>query len=143
MNINNYKITSELLIDAMQGEINAMYFYEKLSEMTNDVDDIKIIENIHDDEVKHFNMFAELYKNLYVKDLSCFTPNNINIVSFIFGVKKSIIYELDASEMYRNIYLFNSNETIKSIFFEAFTDENEHAAKLNYLYTKIIEGKLI
>lgn len=142
MNTNNYKMNPEILIDAMQGERNTIYFYEKLSEMTNDIENIEIIEHAHDDEVKHFKMFANLYKKLYCKEIPCFSPNNVNIVSFTTGVKQSIIDELDAYEMYRNIYLYNFNPFIRNIFFEALTDENEHAAKFNYIFTKIIENQM-
>jgi len=56
--------------------------------------------------------------------------------NYIEGIEQAILDELEAYEFYRDIYLSSNNPIVKEIFFEAFTDENEHAAYLNYLYTR-------
>jgi rubrerythrin len=63
-------------------------------------------------------------------------PKQPRILSYIDGVKKAIMDELEAYEFYRDIYIANMSPEIRNIFFEALTDENEHAAKFNYIFTK-------
>lgn len=58
--------------------------------------------------------------------------------NYLAGVEPTILDELDAYEFYRDIYLASSDHMVRNIFFKALTDENEHAAHLNYLFTKNI-----
>lgn len=133
-------LSPKLLIKAMQGEQDAIAYYEQLHRMTSDKQDMDLIQGIHDDEIKHYNMFANLYYRM-TGQMPYTQPKQPQIDSFSAGVKQSVMDELEAYEFYRDIYLANNNPEVKNIFFEAMTDENEHAVKHNYMYTKTLEAK--
>ena len=110
--------------------------------MTDDEQNEDIIGKIGNDEIKHFKNFTDLYIKLYKKRPPLPEVNKPQILTFQSGVKKSILDELDAYEFYRNIYINNVNPDVKRDFFEAMTDEIEHASKFNYIYTKTLEKKV-
>jgi rubrerythrin len=124
------------LIKAMIGEQNARLFYLELANMTSDPEDKKLILGIARDEMKHFNNFGKLYMHLSGEKPSLPPPEKPVIRNFVEGVKKSIIDETDAYEFYRDTFLCNDRYLVKNIFLEAFTDENEHAIRFNYIFTK-------
>ena len=136
------QLNPELLLHAMQGELDAISFYQQLMKMTSDQQDISLITDIHNDEVKHFKLFHNLYRQLYGVDAPTIRPREPNIVSFREGVKQAILDELESYELYYEIYLSSTNPTVRNIFFEAMADENEHAAKFNFMYTKSLEAML-
>jgi len=123
------------LIKAMKGELEARRYYEQLIGLAPE-EDKKIIAKIMNDERKHFNNFRKLYIQLTGREpvIPPLTPPRIP--NYVEGIKGAIMDETDAYEFYRDIYLSTGSPQVRSIFFEAFTDENEHAVRLNYLYTK-------
>lgn len=127
---------SQKLIKAMTGEQDAREYYETLMTMTRSQEDRKIISKIMEDEKKHFNNFYRLYITLTGHQPILPPVQQLRISSYVEGIKKSIMDETDAYEFYRDIYLAYLNPMVRQIFLEAFTDENEHAIRLNYLYAK-------
>lgn len=132
----NVGVTPKQLTEAMKGESEARLYYERLIRMAPNKEEAEIISNILEDELKHFKNFKELYKKLtgcepVLLQLKCPTFTN-----YIEGIEKAILDELEAYDFYRDIYLSTRDPYVRDIFFEALTDENEHAAHLNYLFTK-------
>src|SRR5690242_6481033 len=133
------QLTPENLLKAIQSEYEAIEYYRKLHQMTPDHQNAELIHGIYNDEVKHYTNFSHLYFQMTnnkptVRDVVISIPN------FVEGVKKAILDELTAYEFYRDIYLGARNDTIRNTFFEAFTDENEHASKFNFMYTKSVHS---
>lgn len=124
------------LLKAMQGERDARLYYQQLLNMTPSDEDREIISHFFEDEGKHYANFSRLYMQLTGRQPVLPPPQAPHIPSYIEGVKQSIFDETDAYEFYRDTYLCTNNPIAKEIFFEAMTDENEHAIRLNYLYTK-------
>lgn len=131
-----YGITPNQLIQAMKGELEAIKYYERLIKMALNQEEADIIRDFYKDEKKHYNNFRRLYIMMTGKQPIIPSINMPKFENYLQGVEQAILDELDAYEFYRDIYLSNINPYVRSLFFEAFTDENEHAAHLNYLYTK-------
>ncbi len=133
-NIN--KLTNGEMIKAMTGEQDAISYYQQLMSMTLDNKNREIISEIRNDEIGHFKDLMDLYHRLYSKTPELPPVKKPIIPSFEEGLQDAITDELNAYEFYRNIYLNNASPMIRSLFFKAFTDENEHASKLIFILTK-------
>ncbi|WP_054870971.1 ferritin family protein [Caloranaerobacter sp. TR13] len=131
-----YGITPNQLVQAMKGELEAIKYYERLIKMAPNQEEADIIRAFYKDEKKHYNNFRHLYMMMTGRQPTIPPINMPEFDNYLQGVEQAILDELDAYEFYRDIYLSNINPYVRSLFFEAFTDENEHAAHLNYLYTK-------
>lgn len=128
------------LIKALEGEQDAIKYYNKLITKATENQDKDIISEIISDEKKHFGYFKRLYFEItgYVPQIE--PSKEPNISNYIEGLEKAIMDETDAYEFYRDNYLCFSNDMAKERFLEAFTDENQHAVRLNYLFTKAIRS---
>lgn len=126
----------ERLLKALKGEQDARRFYSELVKLAKYEEDKKIITEITLDERKHFNNFRRLYIELTGKEPALPPQERPVIKSYIEGLKTAIMDETEAYEFYRDTFLCTNNPIGKQIFLEAFTDENEHAIRLNYLFTK-------
>lgn len=131
-----YNVTPAQLLKAMTGEAEARKYYKRLISMAPDEKEADIIDHFYEDETKHFSKFRMLFEMTTGKEPELTNINSPDFDSYVEGIEKAILDELEAYEFYRYIYLSSNNPIVMEIFFEAFTDENEHAAHLNYLYTK-------
>lgn len=133
----NNKYVLELIKDAIADEEQDNKFYSELSKATKDIDDKKALETISLDEKKHKEMFSDIYKKLTGNDYTPESVDNKNISpNFIENITNAISEELDAVEGYRPILFALENPQLKNYLIEIITDEQNHAAKLNYMYSK-------
>lgn len=131
-----YNITPAQLLKAMKGEAEARKYYRRLMDEAPNEREADMIEHFFEDETKHFSKFRMLYEMITGKEPELANLESPDIDGYLEGIEQAILDELEAYEFYRDIYLSNNNPIVRDIFLEAFTDENEHAAHLNYLYTK-------
>ena len=124
------------LLKALKGEQDAIKYYEKLITMAASEEDKNIISKIYKDEGDHFNNFRKFYIQLTSRKPMLPPPEAPNIPNYIEGIKKAIMDETDTYGFYKDTYLCTNNPIAKEIFLDAFTDENEHAIRFNYLFTK-------
>lgn len=136
-----YQSTPDILIKAMQGEQDAIVYYEQLQRMAPDKRSAELIGHIRADEIKHWGAFGNLYARITGQYPSLPYPKTPQIASFIDGVEQSILDELEAYEFYRDVFLTNPSAEVRIVFLEALTDENEHAAKHNYMFTKTLNDR--
>ena len=136
---NKYCITSEELIKAIKGEMEAKSFYERLITKTSDTESIKIIKGIIKDEETHQAEFRKLYKALFKMDPAVPpSGSEIPIESFFDGLSTAIMDELSAYEFYRDIIMkCSESKVVSMLFFKAMTDENEHAMLENFMMNKV------
>lgn len=132
----NYNVTPAQLIKAMRGEAEARKYYKKLMGMAPNEKEENIIDHFFEDETKHFSKFRMLFEMITGKEPEIGNAKTPDFDNYLEGVEQAILDELEAYEFYRDIYLSGNNPIVRDIFFEALTDESEHAAHLNYLYTK-------
>lgn len=124
------------LMKAMKGEADARVFYLQLISMLPAPEDKDIVAKIAQDEKKHHENFRRLYVRLAGHEPMLPPTEKANIPTYIEGIMKAIMDETEAYEFYRDTFMCTTNPAAKEIFLEAMTDENEHAIRLNYLFTK-------
>lgn len=124
------------LIEALKGEQDAQEFYKRLLTMAKDSEDKNIISKIYGDEGEHFNNFSKLYKQITGRNPMLPPPQKPNIHDYLTGIRKAIMDETDTYAFYKDTFMCTNNAAAKEIFLDAFTDENEHAIRFNYLFTK-------
>lgn len=136
------QIPSGMLLRAIQDKQSMIDYYGKLYKMASDNQDIETINLILLDEKNHLRMFTNLYQNLYgvIPDIPGSEISQIS--SFIYGIKKSVMAELDLFNFYNNIYFTDTNATVRDVFLRALRDEIRHAAKCNFIYTQLVERRL-
>lgn len=126
-----------LIRKAVAGETKDRKFYQYLIDTAPTREDKEIIASIRDDELKHYDMFREIYKDItgqYPVPLGEETfekPSN-----FLDGIRQALFGELSAVEMYRKIYYGLKARKHRDMLFEIISDELKHSAKYNYIYTK-------
>jgi len=131
-----------MLMRVIQDKQDKIAYYEQLHKMTSDRQDIDIISTIHKEEIDHYHTFINLYAHLFGEQPSVLSTALPQIYSFVYGVKNSIRIELDAYDLYSNIFFTDPNIEVRNAFVRALTDENRHAAKYTYIFTKLLESRL-
>jgi rubrerythrin len=144
-------LTREQLLKAIEGEKDAVAFYQHAKTLTGDEEHIKTLDGIIADEEKHLGHFEELMRRKFSSSsrerLEPHIPAGAGgggtlphpMHKFTDALRRAIGDELDTAEFYRDIYMDCTNEQIKALFFESMTDEMEHAARLNMMYTREVE----
>lgn len=132
---NKYVI--ELIKDAINEEISQNKYYSNLANSIKDIDDKKAIEQISLDEHKHREMFEDIYNKLTGETYS---PENIRYKTIepvlTNNFTSSVSNELEAVDLYRPILFSLENQQFKNYITEIITDEQNHAARLIYMYSK-------
>ena len=131
-----YNVTPAQLIKAMKGEAEARKYYKRLMGMAPNEKEEGIIERFYEDETKHLSKFRMLFEMITGKEPELGSVKPPEFDGYLEGVEQALLDELEAYEFYRDVFLSSNHPIVRDTFFEALTDENEHAAHLNYLYTK-------
>lgn len=127
----------DLIVKAMQDEKHDRKKYKSMLTMTKKVKIRNQIKSAYEDEGKHYAMFRHLYFELTGEDIDVPTPM-VKLAKTLTGnIKTSINGELDAVEMYRQIYSLLQDPDERNMVFEIITDEQEHATRFVYIYTKL------
>jgi len=127
----------KLIRQAVAGETKDRMFYDYLISVAPNQKEKDIIASIRDDEIKHYKMFREIYKEItgqYPQPLG--EEKFEKPASYLAGIEEALFGELNAVEMYRQIYFGLYNRQHRDMLFEIITDELKHAAKYNFLYTR-------
>lgn len=135
-----YRVESlnDLLIEAMKDERHDRVKYKRMMEMTKDPMVKKQIRFAYEDEGKHYKMFNQIYSKLMGKQVEVPLPTNIEKYDTLMeAVQSSIDGELEAVELYRKILAMMPNMHMRDMVYEIITDEQEHAARFNYLYAML------
>ena len=134
---NDLQLALELIKEALAGETEDRLFYEYLISTAPSEEDKNIIKGIRDNEIKHFGMFRELYKELTgqmppsVAQTEFAKPS-----SYCEGLKMAIMGEQRAVEKYRkSLFVLTNRDQINNMV-EIITDELRHGILYNYLYSK-------
>ena len=123
-----------LVKEAIEDEKADEMFYDYLISKAPSVEQKDLIVGIRDDERKHHNYFMEIYKH-YIKDNE-FSNKKIDFIrpdSYILGIKKAKLGELNAVKKYRDIYSGLPSNYYRGMLFEIITDELIHAHKYDLI----------
>lgn len=126
----------DMILQALEQENEDMMYYEKLSTLVQDEKDKEVLRRIHLDDMKHFNMLNELYKDLSGKE-PVLEYEEIEIddklpEEFLDAAEQ----KLENVDLYRNIMKSFLDVGIRDMIFSILTDEQAHSQKLNQLYNK-------
>jgi rubrerythrin len=129
-----------MIEESVMGETGDVKFYEaliKVCEKMCDKEDKMIIEGIIKDEHKHAQLFRTIYCEITGQVLPEAPMDKAKAPkSCCEGLQEAIFDELHAVERYRRILYAMQNRRHINMLVEIITDEQKHAQKLNYLYSK-------
>lgn len=126
-----------MLDEAITDEMKGYEYYKRLQPMVDDVKDKETIRHISLDEMKHRKMIEDLYQKISGVKAPTFKVDDIRISRNLSAeLANSIMNEYDDAEFYRKLYFMLQNPEFRDMLFEILTDEQNHAGKLNYLYSK-------
>jgi len=126
------------IITAMKSERHDRTKYYKMMQMTDDPDAIKQIKFAYEDEIKHYEMFQQIYFALTHRNLDIPIPNEVEKYdSLMDAVQSSIEGENEAVDLYREIFAQLDNKQMRDMVFEIITDEQEHFGRFIYLYSML------
>lgn len=127
---------SKLIETEISAETMTNKFYNALVEKSTDIDDKKMLKEISMDEEKHRKMLTQLYTELNGKKPEI-KEEDIQIINTLCeNFANAIGAELDTVEKYRVLLFAFEKAEYKNMIMEIIFDEQNHAAKLNYLYSK-------
>lgn len=127
----------ELIQQAVAGETEDKLFYTYLIENAPTNEDKQIIGSIRDNEITHFSLFKQIYKDLTGKDV---VPKDeekfIPPKTYCDGLKRALLGEQNAVMKYRKILFAMQSRVHINMLTEIITDEIRHGILYNYLYSK-------
>ena len=129
----------KLILDYMSDELADSDFYKILASTVKEKDVEEILRNISIDEEKHYKMLKKIYESITGQpaNVTDFTPEELSDNIFL-NLDKRVMEELNAVENYRSLMFALSEQWIRDYLTEIYTDEQNHAAKLSFLYSKYL-----
>jgi len=132
------KSVLDLIIEAMKAERHDRVKYGIMMQMTEDPAVKKQIKFAYDDEIKHYQMFRQIYYQLTGRAINIPLPAEVEKYDNIMdAVKSSIEGEHEAVDLYRDIHAMLPNQRLRDMVFEIITDEIEHANRFVYSYSML------
>ena len=115
-------------------------FYELLLSLTNKDEDIKIIKDIMEDELKHYKILKELYFELTRSNLKEDRLNKFedNMLNYKRNLERGLKKVLEETEKYRKIMAAMPDRRKTISVMELLTDKLRHASWYNFLIAKCI-----
>ena len=123
--------------DALKGETEDRMFYDYLINEAPSEEDKRIIAGIRDDEMKHYEMFRQLYYELTGNTAAQQQQDTFERpASYCDGLKNALMGEQNAVRKYRNILFAMRYRSHVNMMTEIITDELRHLGLYNFLYAK-------
>lgn len=120
---------------AINGEYSAIQCYEKLAKMAPNQKERKQILEIREDEMKHFQVFSQLYINLTgyqpTPKVTETCPN-----SYKAGLEFAIVDEQETVDFYLETADDATDRSVRKAFRRAAADEQNHAVWFLYYLVK-------
>ena len=133
----NQAEADRLIENAVQGEAEDRQFYQYLISAAPSAKDRSIIAGIRDDEMKHYQMFRQIYNDLTGNSLPVLRDVPVGRpVSYCAGLQKALMGEQNAVAKYRRILYAMMDRRHINMMTEIITDELRHLGLYNYLFAK-------
>ncbi|MBK3495932.1 ferritin-like domain-containing protein [Viridibacillus sp. YIM B01967] len=126
----------EQLKKAIQDEYQSYYWYKSMLELTKDPTWRSYLERMITDQKCHYEMFQQLYYMLtekYVQKLTKKPPCK----DFKACVKEALGKELEATDLYKEMFLNVPIEQGQYPLFIAMQDGMEHAIRFSTIYNAL------
>jgi rubrerythrin len=123
------------LLKAASNEAQAIDFYTRVLNIAPNEKAREAFSHALSDERLHYRIFTDLYRRLTQQEpqVPQFTP--VQFDNFDQALERAIGDELEAYEMYRNMYLSTHDPAARDVLLRGFTDEMEHATRFIHLKT--------
>lgn len=130
----------KLILDYIADELADSDFYKRLASTVKEKNVEEILRDISMDEEKHYKMLEKIYENITGQSENNinFTPEELSDNIFL-NLDKRVMEELNAVENYRSLMFALSEQWMRDYLTEIYTDEQNHAAKLSFLYSKYLK----
>jgi rubrerythrin len=121
------------LVKALNGEYSAILCYEKLAKQASSAEEQKRILEIRTDEIKHYRVFANIYRNLTGRNpeprLTEECPENYRqgLAAAFEDEQKTVDFYNEVADKVDDLY-------IKKQFRRFAVDEQNHAVWFSYFY---------
>lgn len=126
-----------MLDEALLNKEEGYQYYRRLQNMFDDTRDKETIRRISLDKMKHKKIVEDLYKDISGNDAPDLKADEVKISrNLLVELAKSITNEYDDVEFYRRLMFMMENPRYRDMLFEILNDDQIHAGKLNYLYSK-------
>ncbi|MGZ4031542.1 MAG: ferritin family protein [Tumebacillaceae bacterium] len=133
----DYQRFLQMTLKAIFNERSAQRFYHELEIRAHTPFQKKMIQAALDDEIKHEKMLTGLYHRLTGHWPQVPQPSRPELADFQEGIKQAFTDEIEAAEMYRDMYLMTSLHWVRDLLFEIYTDESEHAQRFTYIRSEL------
>jgi rubrerythrin len=130
----NEKLISDIE-KAINGEYSAINCYEKLANLAANEKEKNQINEIRQDEVKHFQQFVQLYTRLTGRQPQPKITEECPDV-YLSGLEFALQDEQETVDFYLEIADVASEPSIKEAFRRAAADEQNHAVWFLYYFSK-------
>lgn len=124
------------LEEAINGEYNTIYCYEHLADLAPSDEIKKRIMEIRSDEVRHYEMFWDVYYSLTGKEFQPEITKKCS-TSYSAGVLAAFLDEQKTTEFYHRAMREASATEAKKAFDSAAKDEQNHAVWYLYYLTEL------
>ncbi|MFZ5815399.1 MAG: ferritin family protein [Bacillota bacterium] len=114
----------------LKDQATAAAFYRELRELTEHPTIRRCLTEAMEDEAKHYKLLQGLYRQLTGRSLEA-APGKESYASLREGLIKAADGEIQAYEAYKDEYQRFTDPAIRTLFFELFSDEIEHATRFN------------
>jgi rubrerythrin len=133
---NNLNDALRLILEALSGESEDRQFYTWLIEQAPS-EDKQIIMGIRDNEIRHYQLFQQLYLDLTGSMAPRMPGEEFTApANYCEGLRRALLGEQNAVQKYRKILYAMQNPIHINIMTEIITDEIRHGILYNYLYAK-------
>ncbi|BCJ88297.1 ferritin-like domain-containing protein [Effusibacillus dendaii] len=124
------------IVKAINGQYNAIACYEQLARMAKNVVERDRILEIRQDEIRHFQVFSQLYITLTGRQVY---PHIIEKcpTDYKNGLQFALEDEQETVDFYLTVADKAHDSYIKESFRRAAADEQNHAVWFLYFYTKL------
>lgn len=127
------KLFISQLAGAINDEASAVKFYGELEGMTQPPYR-DFVTHARNDEVVHQRLFSKLYTRL-TGTHPVVRVQDTRFSSYKEGLEIAFRRELEAAELYRDMYLSTKVRDIRDVLFKTMTDEMEHAQRFSFLHS--------
>lgn len=113
------------------------FFYKTMMSVLRIPNDIEIVRNAYLDELKHIKLLQEIYYITSGEKAPEYTTMPVSLSeNLLENFQKAIFDSLEAADFYRELYFSFLNLEIRDMLFEILTDEQDHATRFNFLFSK-------
>lgn len=99
-----------------------------------------ILMTIRDDEIKHNEMFMQIYRDFTGKEVEITEKDFVPPQNFLDGLKTALFEEFNSVRRYREIMHKIPGDEYKAMLFDIISDELIHGHLFEYIYSTVLNS---